>query len=597
MKNVARSFTWITTVVLMTPALFGQAVAWTPENSSAILEKTAVTRLAPDLSTLSAGEQKAVAQLLEAGKLMQELFEIERHYQALDAKKGLEAKQAKSPSKATTDLLDLYWLNSGPIAATLDNKRQAITSVDPPVPGRNVYPWGITREEIEAFLEKNPVRRDSILAERTVIRRATKENLALDLATLKKHPALSVLHPALEADLRGMAKRPDAKALYAVPYPVAWADRMMKIYAHLHSAADSVESSDSEFARYLRNRARDLLSNDYESGDAAWVTGQFKNLNAQIGSYETYDDAIFGVKAFHSLSLLKRNVKASAELSKALGGLQEFENSLPYDQKRRVREQIPVGVYEVIADFGQARGGNTATILPNDALHARRYGRTILLRQNILEHPELFAASKKIWDAAVGPSFENDMRSAGEFHRTLWHEIGHYLGVDVDRQGRELGIALGEYADALEEMKADLVSLHVGATLRKNGYYDDETLRALYAGGIRRTLQNNRPRADQPYQTMQLMQFNYFLENGLIKFDSAEGDLSIDYTKYPVVVRELLRQVLDVQYSGDKEKAKVFFERWGAWKPELHEALAARIRTAQGPRFRLFRYAALEQSR
>ena len=30
---------------------------------------------------------------------------------------------------------------------------------------------------------------------------------------------------------------------------------------------------DEEFARYLRNRARDLLSDDYESGDAAWVTG------------------------------------------------------------------------------------------------------------------------------------------------------------------------------------------------------------------------------------------------------------------------------------------------------------------------------------
>ena len=33
----------------------------------------------------------------------------------------------------------------------------------------------------------------------------------------------------------------------------------------------------------------------------------------------------------------------------------------------------------MIADFGQARGGNTATILPNESYLARRYGRTILL--------------------------------------------------------------------------------------------------------------------------------------------------------------------------------------------------------------------------
>ena len=33
-----------------------------------------------------------------------------------------------------------------------------------------------------------------------------------------------------------------------------------------------------------------------------------------------------------------------------------------------IREDIPVGVYDVIADFGQSRGGNTASILPNEAL-------------------------------------------------------------------------------------------------------------------------------------------------------------------------------------------------------------------------------------
>ena len=57
-------------------------------------------------------------------------------------------------------------------------------------------------------------------------------------------------------------------------------------------AADAVEADDAEFAGYLRNRGRDLLSNDYESGDAAWVTGRFGRLNAQIGTYETYDDAL-----------------------------------------------------------------------------------------------------------------------------------------------------------------------------------------------------------------------------------------------------------------------------------------------------------------
>jgi hypothetical protein len=80
-------------------------------------------------------------------------------------------------------------------------------------------------------------------------------------------------------------------------------------YNLLMSAGSKLERTDSEFARYLRNRARDLLTNDYESGDASWVTGRFKHLNAQIGAYETYDDALYGVKAFHSMSMLLANEK------------------------------------------------------------------------------------------------------------------------------------------------------------------------------------------------------------------------------------------------------------------------------------------------
>src|SRR5690242_20975936 len=56
-------------------------------------------------------------------------------------------------------------------------------------------------------------------------------------------------------------------------------------------------------------------------------------------------------------------------------------------------------------------------------------------------------------------------------------------------------------------------------SLQKQGYYNDTQLRSVYAGGILRVLQNNKPRRDQPYNTMQLMQWNFFLENGLLSFE------------------------------------------------------------------------------
>jgi len=425
-----------------------------------------------------------------------------------------------------------------------------------------------------------------------VVRRATQENLDRDLDALADG-ALATLHGTLRMELKALAAKPDPKAFYAVPYAVAQANDHRQIFKHLYEAADAIAPTDPEFAAYLRNRARDFLSNDYESGDASWVTGRYKNLNAQVGAYETYDDALFGVKAFPSFSLLLTDQKATDDLRRKLGGLQKVEDALPYDHHKRVREDISVGIYDVIADFGQARGTNTATILPNDPLHSRKYGRTILLRRNVMENPDLFAADLRVWRTATADAFADDLAPAGNFQRTLWHEVGHYLGVDRDKQGRTLDVALEDQADALEEMKSDLVSLFTLHRMADDGTIDAALLRAVQAGGIRRTLQNVKPRKDQPYQTMQLAQFNYFLEKGLITADPTTARLTIDYAKYMDVVTSLLKDVLALQYAGDKAAAEAFYTKWGAWTPDIHEKLAARIRDAQGARYRLVRYGAL----
>jgi hypothetical protein len=366
----------------------------------------------------------------------------------------------------------------------------------------------------------------------------------------------------------------------------------MKAHGLLWEAAAAVERDDAEFAGYLRNRARDLLSNDYESGDAAWVRGRFKRLNAQLGAYEVYDDELFGAKAFYSLSVLLRDDAATAKLDKALQGFQALEDSLPYEPHKTVSSDIPVGVYHVIADFAQARSTNTATILPNDPLHARRYGRTILLRSNILTHPDLFKNSRAAWEAVVAEPFRGHLGPTGGFNRTLWHEVGHYLGVDQDVKGRSVSSdALEENSSTVEEMKSDLVSMYLGKALRERGFYDDTTLRQLYASGIQRVLQVVRPRRDQPYQTMQLMQFNYYLEQGLL--EARPDGLHIHYEKYHDVVGRLLREVLALQKAGDKPASDRFIEKYTRWDESLHGEISKKMRAQLKYRYTLVRYAAL----
>jgi hypothetical protein len=114
---------------------------WPVDLSQPILDKTRTIRLAPDLSELTDGEREAVRQLLEAGALLQQIYEDSRHPEARASLARLEALHASTGAgPATGNLLDLYRLNQGPIATTLDNRREAFLPVAPEAPTRNVYP-------------------------------------------------------------------------------------------------------------------------------------------------------------------------------------------------------------------------------------------------------------------------------------------------------------------------------------------------------------------------------------------------------------------------------------------------------------------------
>ena len=572
---------------------------WNNQQVDQVLERTLTVRLDPSLEHLNSNERQVLSRLLEVGTIFQNLYEQSQHPQAHAALEALASLHQSGPKDALVSRLEqLYWLFKGPVATTLENARVPFLPVEAEQPGRNVYPWGITSGQIESYISAHPGERDALLHPRTVVRSATPANLARDVATLQRHPGLALLHPPLDEQLRVLGENvmghKAGGTLYAVPYSVAYAPQLLRASQLLREAATHAQADAPDFAQYLRLRATDLLSDDYEAGDAAWVTGTFGNINAQIGSYETYDDKLFGSKTFFGLSLLLRDSKRSEALATAIASLQELQDALPYDNTKRIRSDIPVGVYNVVADFGQARGTNTATILPNDPNHSRKYGRTILLRYNLLTHEQLYDNRRAAFAAAVAPEHLADFSKQSGFQRTLWHEVGHYLGPDASVDGRALDESLGAYSDLFEELKADLISLFAAQHLQKHGLLDVAGVRGFYADGVLRVLQKVRPSPGQPYQNMQLIQMNYFLDTGVLRAAADDGHIHINYERFHQSATQLLRDVIAIQQAGDQQRAAAYVEAGTRWEP-LHEQVAARMNSAAKYRYRLVRYGALGQ--
>lgn len=564
---------------------------WSEADARAVLDRSGEVVLEADLSTLGEAERAALPHLIEAGEAMARIYRVSRHPDAMRVHDYLQTFTPESDEERARHaaLLQIESLFAGPIARTVDGDRALIAPVAPYRAGRNVYPEDVTADALRDAAAADPTL--GLLDVRTVVRRRTSDALEADRAAARAHPWVSALHPDLVRRLEG---EPDETAYYGVPYALAYADDLSIAARELFAAADLLRTASPDFAAYLAQRARDLYTNDYEGGDALWVTARPAALNLELGAYETYDDHLAGQKAFAAASILLRDAAASDALEAAIGHLPELEAALPGGPYGAVHTSIPIGIYDVIADFGQARGANTASILPNDADITRRHGRIILIRRNVIESPVVAGWARDRFGAAVAPAHVADLGSRGNLDRTVWHEVGHYLGPKTSTDGRTVTAALGELHNTFEELKADLVSLFSIPHLQALGVLDDGRARAMYAAGVLRVMVASRPTATEPYQTMQLMQQNWLIEQGVLRFDPSTERFTIDYARYPAAVEAMLTEVLAIQQAGDPVRARAFIDRWARWDDAVQGAVGARIRAA-APTFTRTRYPALSE--
>src|ERR1043166_3769678 len=129
-----------------------------------------------DLSGLSSGDKKALAKLIEAGRIVNHLFmqQFWRGDLALYDKLQLD----KSPlGKAR---LHYFWINKGPWSE-IDEHKAFLPGVPAKKPaGANFYPEDMTKEEFEAWVKTlYPESREAAEGFFTVIRRTPDKKLRL----------------------------------------------------------------------------------------------------------------------------------------------------------------------------------------------------------------------------------------------------------------------------------------------------------------------------------------------------------------------------------------------------------------------------------
>jgi hypothetical protein len=71
----------------------------------------------------------------------------------------------------------------------------------------------------------------------------------------------------------------------------------------------------------------------------------------------------------------------------------------------------------------------------------------------------------------------------------------------------------------------------------------------------------------------EMMEFNYFVEQGAITRDARTGRYAIDFAKMPGAVASLAKELLEIEASGNRARAENWMKKFGTMPADLKAAL------------------------
>ncbi len=516
---------------------------------------------------LSPGNQKALIHMVRAAKILDSVFLKQDHPDNIRAKRLLE-KAAAAGNETARKALMLFTLHNGIEGVNMytpQSEPLRLFKNKQLQPGKGFYPQDLTKAELIKYILAHPEQASSILSNNTIVRR-------------------------------------QGKRLVAIPYSVAFRREFEAAAKELLLAEKATDHAGLK--EYLRWQAQALVNDsDPEmafKSDRSWINLEDSPLEFTIGR-ESYEDRMssdvatdpavakvlkeLGIKAKSKDSIGVRvgivNKDSYAIISQYRQHLEDFakHNALlaPFVQTNSTPGQADgkmtfadVDLVAYTGDYAAIRGGTTvAQNLPNDDKLAPQLnaGSRLVFHRSVRQSVDP-AREQKFKDALIDPSQQAYYQPDAMFRFVVGHEIAHSLGPKQTVDGRDKKAALGQYGDMLEENKADLISLVMTGYFVQTGVLTQDQANAIYLTWAAGELPFKQPSLDEAHRARSIMQLNYLREKGAIKIEPG-GKLSIVPDKMPVAAEQMLKEVIQLQQSGDVSAAEKFVKYYAAWNDTL----------------------------
>ncbi len=482
----------------------------------------AQVELTSDLSHLSDNQREMISLLFQVADIMEDIYWAQ----------VFPDRDAAIASMSDPNVVRFFKINYGPWER-LNGNLPYLPGYGPKPKGSGYYPADMTKDEFDA------------------------------------------LDDPQKKGLYTLITRDQDRSLKVVPYHLAFAEQVQQAAELLRQASELAE--DKGFKKYLELRAKALLNDDYYPSDVAWMDMKENEIDFVVGPIENYEDALYNYKAAHESFILIKDKAWSERLAYINSVLPEMQKSLPVPDE--YKQEIPgsnsdLGAYDVIYYAGDCNAGSKtiAINLPNDErVQASKGSRKLQLKNAIRYKFEEILVP--ISNVLIAEEQREHVTFDAFFENVMYHEVAHGLGLNqtINEKGT-VRSALKEQYSALEEGKADILSLFLITRMYEEGMLGERDLMDTYVTYMASIFRSIRFGVASSHGKANMIRFYYFQELGAFSRD-LNGNYSINFDKMQHAMNELANLILTTQGDGDYDVAKQLVEEKGFIREELQSDL------------------------
>lgn len=517
---------------------------------------------APAYKNLKAGDKEALKHLVKAARILQNI-QLQLDNPDNIAFREYLVQQSKDGNKDAQMTLKLFDAQRGMNALDREANHVELAKGHGELVGKGFYPKDLSADEFHGILTTMLKQGDvdmvkKILNQRSVVERNGYELVAIDYVDKFKEDFARIadhLDAAAEVSTNTNFNeylRLQAKALRT-------ADPMLDAYADKKWA--ELQDTPLEFTITRENYADGLtksISSNHELSKMLAVAGitpyPKDSLGCRVG--------IVNKKSTQDMLKIKKYLPKMAEMMPLKD---KYKQVVSHDKDAK-QTMVDVDLVDMTGDCGAYRGGITiAENLPNNDKLSLTIGggrRNVYHRQvRAMYTPEKI---KKKTNAILDPSLHKYYNKEAEHWFTVGHENSHSLGPN---SGTE---KLGKYQSIIEENKADMGSMACVDMLTKEKMYTPEQRKQIIVTATVNNFLKAKPVMTHAHRVRSVMQTHYFIKEGAITFNK-DGKIVVNIDKVVPAAQKMLKEIIEIQLSGDVTKAEKFVNDNFVWDEKLQK--------------------------